>query len=588
MVHQSFSYLCASFNIHILNNFLNLGLSPSVLKVLDQLGFDEPTPIQEKSIPLLLNDDPADFIGLAQTGTGKTAAFGLPLIERINILQEATQALIMAPTRELGQQIAKQLVEFAKFHKNLRIEVVYGGAAISQQISALRKPTQIIVATPGRLLDLIRRKAVHLNQVRYVVLDEADEMLNMGFKEDIDEILSHTPEDRATWLFSATMPPEIRTLVKKYMDAPYEISINKAEKINRDISHKYVSTKTADKLSALRRFLDIQPDMRGIMFCRTRRETQQISDELGAMGYGVEALHGDLSQAQRDAVMKRFRTRSMQLLIATDVAARGIDVQDLTHVLHHTLPDQPDYYTHRSGRTARAGKKGVSLAFINPREGRRIGELEKRINVRFERIEVPSIEEMKFSRINNWANLIINTRIDDQADEILDHLNGKFMHLSKDDLLKRLITSQLDHLLLQSGEETNLNVALGKAPKKHSKNGFNRYFVNIGFIDGLTKGDLIHFLSDVSGIERRYIVDLEMQKNCAFFNIDNSQDTDFIKPFKGIEIEGRRIRVNRDDDGRKRKQKESSMSHSKRKHNISDRSFRQNRPARKKSHREKF
>jgi ATP-dependent RNA helicase DeaD len=545
-----------------LNNFINLGLSPTVLKVLDQLRFHEPTPIQEKSIPILLNKTPNDFIGLAQTGTGKTAAFGLPLIERIDTGQETTQALVMAPTRELGQQTAGQLVEFAKFHKGLRIEAVYGGAAISEQIKALRKPTQIIVATPGRLLDLIKRKVVRLQNVRYVVLDEADEMLNMGFKDDIDEILSHTPDDRVTWLFSATMPSEIRKLVKKYMKAPHEISINTSEKINKDISHKYVTTKTADKLSALRRFLDIQPDMRGIMFCRTRRETQQIANKLGSMGYGVEALHGDLSQAQRDAVMNRFRTRSMQLLIATDVAARGIDVHDLTHVLHHTLPDQHDYYTHRSGRTARAGKKGVSLVFINPREGRRIEELERKINVSFEHIEVPSLEEMKFSRINNWAHLIINTRVDEQAEDILIHLNGMFAHLSKNDLLKRLVTSQLDHLLLQGGEDTNLNAQTGKASKKQNKNGFNRYFVNIGLIDGLTKGDLIHFLSDISGIERRHVIDLEMLKNCAFFSIEDSRDTDFTKPFKGITIEGRKIRVNRDDGGRKRIEPNASKKRS--------------------------
>jgi len=425
-----------------LNKFQKLGLSASVVEVLDKMGFETPTPIQEKAIPILLGNDPTDFIGLAQTGTGKTAAFGLPLIELIDIDNKATQALIMAPTRELGQQTAKQLVDFSKNQKGLNIEVVYGGAAIINQIKALKRPTQIVVATPGRLLDLIKRKAIKLDNVKYVVLDEADEMLNMGFKEDIDEILSHTLDDRVTWLFSATMPAEIRRIVKKYMDAPEEISINTKEKINKDISHKYVTTKTANKLAAIRRFMDIQPDMRGIMFCRTKRETQQIADDLGNLGYGVEALHGDLSQPQRDAVMRRFKTRSMQLLIATDVAARGIDVNDLTHVLHHTLPDQLDGYTHRSGRTARAGKTGISIAFINPREGRRIEELERKIKVKFERLEVPSIEDLKSSRINNWANLIINTKVDDQAEEILKHLHGQFEDLSTEHILKRLITTQ--------------------------------------------------------------------------------------------------------------------------------------------------
>ena len=558
-----------------MNNFSKLGLSQPVIEVLSQLGFEIPTPVQEQAIPILLNNDPTDFIGIAQTGTGKTAAFGLPLIEMIDSENKATQALIMAPTRELGQQIAQQLVNFSKNNKGLNIEVVYGGAAITNQIKALKRPTQIVVATPGRLLDLIRRKAVKLGSVRYVVLDEADEMLNMGFKEDIDSILSHTLEDRVTWLFSATMPPEIRKIVNKYMDEPHEVSINTQEKINKDISHKYVVTKTANKVAAIRRFLDIQPDMRGIMFCRTRRETQKISDELGDLGYGVEALHGDLSQAQRDAVMKRFKTRSMQLLIATDVAARGIDVIDLTHVLHHSLPDQLEYYTHRSGRTARAGRKGVSIAFINPREGKRITELERKMKVKFERIEVPSAEKLKSSRINNWANLIINTKVDEQAEEILNELHGQFAHLSKEDILKRLITSQLDHSIMQSGGEADLNEIHEKPRNKreHDKSGTHRYFVNIGSIDGLTKADLIHFLSDVSGIKRKYFGELTMQKNCSFINVDNDHDKGLSKSFKGTEIEGRSIRVNRDDEGNKRSRPSSPKQRFKSKRKKSNQDF---------------
>ena len=565
-----------------MNNFQKLGLSASVVEILDKMGFETPTPIQEKAIPILLGNDPTDFIGLAQTGTGKTAAFGLPLIELIEIDNKATQALIMAPTRELGQQTAKQLVDFSKNQKDINIEVVYGGAAIVNQIKALKRPTQIVVATPGRLLDLIKRKAIKLNNVKYVVLDEADEMLNMGFKEDIDEILSHTLDNRVTWLFSATMPPEIRRIVKKYMDSPEEVSINTKEKINKDISHKYVTTKTANKLAAIRRFMDIQPEMRGIMFCRTKRETQQIADDLGNLGYGVEALHGDLSQQQRDAVMRRFKTRSMQLLIATDVAARGIDVNDLTHVLHHTLPDQLDGYTHRSGRTARAGKTGISIAFINPREGRRIEELERKIKVKFERIEVPSVEDLKSSRINNWANLIINTKVDDQAEEILKHLHGQFEHLSTEDILKRLITTQLDHLLIQGGQdEADLNETKSarhdaREPRRdrRDKTGFHRYFVNIGVIDGMTKADLIHFLSDISGIKRKYFGDLSLQKNCSYFDVDDNYDRDLSKSFRGTEIEGRSIRVNRDDEGNKRSRSFSPGKPARNKRNKSDREFR--------------
>ena len=543
----------ALFTTHPLNNFHKIGLSSSVIEVLDKIGFETPTPVQEKAIPMLLSNDPTDFIGLAQTGTGKTGAFGLPLIDLIDLKNIATQALIMAPTRELGQQTGQMLTSFSQNNKVLNVEVVYGGAAITNQIKALKKPTQIVVATPGRLLDLMKRKAIKLDQVKYVVLDEADEMLNMGFKDDIDKILSHTPEGRVTWLFSATMPSGIRKLVKKYMDAPLEVSINAQEKVNKDISHKYVTTKTSNKIPALRRFLDWQPDMRGIMFCRTKIETQQIADDLGNRGYGVEALHGDLSQGQRDAVMKRFKTRSMQLLIATDVAARGIDVNDLTHVIHHSLPDQLDSYTHRSGRTARAGKKGISLAFINPRETRRIAELEKRMRVKFERIEVPSVDELKSSRINNWANLIVNTRVDDQAEVILHELDGRFAHLSKEDILRRLITTQLDHLMIQGGEDLNETDGRSSAPsRKQDNSGFNRYFVNVGTIDGMTKADLIHFLSDVSNINRKFFGQLTIQKNCAYFDVDSAQNKGIIQKFDGIEIEGRSIRVNRDDKDSKR------------------------------------
>jgi len=539
-----------------LNNFHKLGLSLSLSEVLDRHGFVKPTPIQEKAIPLLLGEDPTHFIGLAQTGTGKTAAFGLPLIELINDSDKSTQALIMAPTRELGQQTAQQLVSFSQDNKHLNIEVVYGGAPIVKQIKALKRPTQIVVATPGRLLDLIRRKAIKLDNVRYVVLDEADEMLNMGFKEDIDTILSYTLENRVIWLFSATMPSEIRKIVKKYMDAPQEVSVNTHEKSPKDISHQFITTKTGNKLAALRRFLDIQPEMRGIVFCRTKRETKEFSDDLNKLGYGVEALHGDLSQAQRDTVMKRFKARSMQLLIATDVAARGIDVSDLTHVIHHTLPDQAESYTHRSGRTGRAGKKGVSLAFINPREGRRIAELERKLQIRFEPVEVPRREEMTSSRINSWANLIINTKVDEQAEKILQNLHGQFAHLDKDDLLKRLITTQLDHLNQNTNghsfqEDDDLNETQGASSSRtrtSSQPGFDRYFVNVGSIDGVVKADLIHFLSDVSGIDRQYFGELTMKKNCSFFYVDKKFGKALAKHFKGTEIEGRKIRVNREEE----------------------------------------
>jgi len=439
-----------------LNTFNTLGLSENLLKVLEKIGFKEPTPIQEKSIPILLSREKSDFIGLAQTGTGKTAAFGLPLIDLVESNSREVQALIMAPTRELGQQTAKQIVDLSSNYKALNVEVVYGGAAIANQIKALKKPTHIVVATPGRLLDLIRRRAIKLEQVRYVVLDEADEMLNMGFKEDIDQILSNIKVEHSTWLFSATMPKEIRKIVKKYMENPQEVAVNSGQKSNVDITHQYIVTRSNDKLAAMRRFLDMEPEMRGILFCRTKRETQQISDELNQVGYGTEALHGDLSQSQRDAAMKRFKAKNMQLLVATDVAARGIDVSELSHVLHHKLPDQLEAYTHRSGRTGRAGKKGVSIAFINGREGRRIAELERHLKVKFEPIEVPSATEMKDVRLLRWAQQILSMPVDKKAESALEQLKSHFESLTKEDLLKRLVSKELKQITAAEGGDLNV------------------------------------------------------------------------------------------------------------------------------------
>ncbi len=531
-----------------MNNFSKLGLSDNLIEVLEQIGFTKPTPIQEQAIPVLLENNPTDFIGLAQTGTGKTAAFGLPLIDLVDSSNKATQALIMAPTRELGQQTAKQLVEFASNYKALNVEVVYGGAAITNQIRALKSPTQIVVATPGRLLDLIRRNAVKLDNVKHVVLDEADEMLNMGFKEDIDDILSNIKVDHSTWLFSATMPNDIRRIVKKYMTEPKEVAINTEQKSNEDITHQYIITKTGDKLAAVRRFLDIQPDIRGIMFCRTRRETQQITDDLSNEGYGVEALHGELSQAQRDSAMRRFKSRAMQLLIATDVAARGIDVNDLTHVIHHTLPDQLESYTHRSGRTGRAGNKGISLAFINPREGRRINEIEKRLKIVFEKVAVPSADMIKEIRLNKWADQLNNAKVDDSVNEYLELLAPKLDGLSKEDILKVLISKELETLIKQDFSGGNLNQSEnGKGESRRSRD--NRYFINIGTEDGLSKVDLLDFLSEVSGVNRKHISDIAVQQKRAFFNIENGQTKGFESKFEGLEMEdGHEIKVKIEND----------------------------------------
>lgn len=529
------------------------------------MGFTTPTPIQEKSIPLLLKGGRTDFIGLAQTGTGKTAAFGLPLIDLVDSDNKATQALIMAPTRELGQQTAKQLVDFSSNYKQLNVEVVYGGAAIMNQIKALKRPTQIVVATPGRLLDLIRRKAIRLEDVKYVVLDEADEMLNMGFKEDIDEILSYVREERSTWLFSATMPADIRRITKKYMTDPVEVAVNTESKTNTDITHQYIITRNDDKETALKRFLDIAPEMKGILFCRTKRETQEITDNLGQLGYEVEALHGDLSQAQRDAAMRRFKARNMQLLIATDVAARGIDVNDLTHVLHHKIPDQLEAYTHRSGRTGRAGNKGISIVFINNREGRKISDIERKNNITFQKIEVPKASELKKVRLENWVKSTLAMAIDDEADENLAALLPHFETLTKEDLLKRMISIELKQL--KTSAKSDLNMSSDSRGSRDNDRGDrkdrgdrgerrqfdenrNRYFINIGKNDGISKVDLLDFVSEVSGAKKSDINDIAVQDKRSFFNLEDNQVKGFEDKFQGLELEsGHAIRVNKETGG---------------------------------------
>ena len=559
----------STFVVHfqdiLLNNFQKLGLSTSLVETLDSLGFTQPTEIQLKAIPELLKEEATDFIGLAQTGTGKTAAFALPLIELTDPGVREIQAVVLSPTRELAQQTAKEITLFTAGHHGFRSEIVYGGVDIQKQIRNLKNTPQILIATPGRLIDLMRRKTVDLGGVRKVVLDEADEMLNMGFKEDIDTILEKTHHSASIWLFSATMAPDIRAIVDSYMTKPLEVAVNKKQKTNTDISHQYVVTKTANKLSAIKRFMELYPGMRGVMFCRTKRETQEIANQLSELGFGVEALHGDLSQNQRDAVMSKFKSRSMQLLIATDVAARGIDVAELTHVFHHKLPDQPENYTHRSGRTGRAGKKGVSIAFINPREHRKITELEKLNKIDFERIEVPTKSKLQGAKINNWANLILETKVDKSAEEIMNEVADKFYHLSKEDILKRLISTQLDHLMTQDNEAEDINEYDGKKSNVTNQNETERYFINVGAIDGITAGDLVHFLSDITGIGRKQFYNFSIQKNCSFFDLKSTEPLDFDKLFEFVEINGRSIRVNRDTDTPKKGSGRSKKSRPKQK-----------------------
>ncbi len=575
--------------------FKQLGLSTEILNAMADLGFENPTEIQEQAISSLMQEQ-RDFIGLANTGTGKTAAFGIPLLENIDTSNNDTQALVLAPTRELGQQIAEQLQLFAQHLRKINILAVYGGAAITNQIRALRKPQHIIIATPGRLIDLINRKAIRLEHLRFLVLDEADEMLNMGFKEDIDNILSFTPADKLTWLFSATMPPEIKKIVNKYMDNPVEVRVNADTKVNANIEHQYTVVKQADKAEALTRFLDIHQDMRGLVFCRTKRDTQNLAEELLSKNYKADALHGDLSQVQRDRVMKRFKTRELNLVIATDVAARGIDVDDLTHVFHFTMPDDHSYYTHRSGRTARAGKTGISIAFVNIRERSKIENFEKKLNISFKKIPIPSSEEIADVRIERWCRQILDKKTKGKiAPEIVEKAGIIFGDLSKEELIAKLLVNELEKLNI--GKSGNLNTSaksadreerrgsrsrdrgdrnerfgrkrdnednrrdrdrnkdrdlkksgsFSKERKPTGKSGTPRFFINLGTRDKMNKHDLMEFICKHAKVKPSEIGNVELQSSHSFFEVDSKISRKITGSFKNVVLKGgRELRVNRD------------------------------------------
>ncbi|WP_258104581.1 DEAD/DEAH box helicase [Marinoscillum sp. MHG1-6] len=434
-----------------MTKFSKLGLSEPILKVLTEIGFDEPSEIQQQAIPFLVGQT-RDFIGMAQTGTGKTAAFGLPLLDNIDTGAKYTQALILAPTRELVQQIGLQLDAFGKYVKGLKLDTVYGGAPIMKQIHSIKdKSPQIIIATPGRLMDLMKRKVIDLSGIQTLILDEADEMLNMGFKDDIDTILKYTPEDSNTWLFSATMPKEIRDIIHNYMVDPVEVKIQPKNIVNQDISHHYYLVNRDDKTEALMRILDSEQVMTGIIFCRTKIETQKLADELSGRGYLVEALHGDMNQNQRDRVMQKFKTHQIRLLTATDVAARGIDVKNLSHVIHHSLPDDAEYYTHRSGRTARGGNKGVSLALATRGDLRKIDHLSKTLKVGISKEQVPTLNDVSMQRVANWVEDIKAAKADVSQD-IMDEVVSQLATMSKQELVEKLVAMEIEKMNLKQVE----------------------------------------------------------------------------------------------------------------------------------------
>jgi len=544
-----------------MNPFIELGIRHDIVNAISELGFENPTPIQEQSIPVLLTGS-NDFVGLAQTGTGKTAAFGLPLLELLDFEENYPQALILCPTRELCLQITNDLNNYSKNMPNVHVVAVYGGASISDQLRQIKRGVQIVVATPGRMLDIINRKAIDFSQVKYVVLDEADEMLNMGFQEDIDSILSTTPDEKKTWLFSATMPTEVRRIAKKYMTDPFELTMGTKNTGNVNIEHEYYIIRARDKYAAFKRIVDFNPEIFGIVFCRTKIETQEIAESLIKDGYNADSLHGDLSQQQRDKVMKRYRERSLQLLIATDVAARGIDVNDVTHVINYSLPDELENYTHRSGRTARAGKTGVSISIINGKELGKIRQIERVIGKKFVKAEIPTgfdvVEKQLFALVHKVHNVEVNEQ---QIEQYTPRIMEEFKELSKEDIIKRFASLEFNRFLDYYKNAPDLNAAVEerrpfeergergaergeRAPRSNGgKSEFTRLFINLGSVDEFNRGDLLGYICNNTKISGRTVGKIDVKGVYSFFEVAHEDVEKVTEGFKGIDFKGREVRI---------------------------------------------
>lgn len=516
--------------------FHELGLNKNLLQAVDELGFVNPTPIQQKAIPQILGSE-KDLIALAQTGTGKTAAFGLPILEQLSVESRTVQAIILCPTRELCLQITKDLESFSKYLGNVMIQSVYGGADAVKQINGLKKNPQIVVGTPGRTLDLIKRGALKINHINWLVLDEADEMLNMGFREDIDAILEGTPEEKQTLLFSATMMKEVRRIASEYMHKPDEISIGKSNEGANNVEHQYYMVRANDRYLVLKRLADINPNVYGIVFCRTRRETKEVADALIQDGYNADALHGDLSQAQRDTVMDKFRRKQLQLLVATDVAARGIDVNELTHVINYNLPDDPEVYVHRSGRTGRAGNKGISIVIAHSREGRKIKELEKLIGKRIEAKKVPTGKEIVEKRLFATIDKIEQIDVDEtQIAPYMDTISKKLEWMDRDELLRRFVSLEFTTFLDYYKNAKDLNVSESGKGDRESRNGnvqgFTRFFINIGQKQQIKVPNLIGLINEKTRKRDIEIGKIEILRNFSFFEADSAHEQLILDSFK--------------------------------------------------------
>lgn len=530
-----------------MESFVDFGLSQELLKAVGEIGFEHPMPVQAEVIPFLLGDG-GDLIALAQTGTGKTAAFGLPLLQGIGQMNGKPQALIMSPTRELCMQIAGDLKDYSKYLEGLKVLAVYGGASIRTQLDELKKGADIIVATPGRLLDMIRRGAADLSQVSTVVMDEADEMLNMGFLDDIDSILASVPGDHRTLLFSATMPEEIERLSRKYMNAPKEICIGGKNEGTSTVRHICYTVRASEKYRTLKRIVDFYPRIYGIIFCRTKAETQEIADRLIHDGYNADALHGDLSQPQRDYVMQRFRLHNIQLLVATDVAARGIDVDDLTHVINYTLPDENEVYTHRSGRTGRAGKTGISIAIVNLREKGRIRQIEKTLKQTFETGRIPTGKEICSKQIFNLVDKLENVSVnDEELDEILPSVNAKLGWLDKDELIKRLVYMEFHRFLEYYQDDEDFEAEVEKKEEKGRKvvektPGYSKLFINVGHMDNIGPKELLGIISGCI-LRKVEVGRIDTFKRYTLFDVREADAEEVTAQLSTLKLHGRAIRI---------------------------------------------
>ncbi len=557
-------------------DFQELGLNADLVRAVEDLGFATPMPIQTKAIPVLLNGR-QDFVGLAQTGTGKTGAFGLPLLQKIDRSIAKPQAVILCPTRELCMQITQDLKKFSRHMQGVHTVAVYGGASIVDQMRQIKRGAHVIAATPGRLIDLLQRKAVDMAHVSVAILDEADEMLNMGFQEDIDRILASLPSDRRIWLFSATMPSGVAAIAAKYLTDPVKITVGGKHRSPKNIEHTCYTIREKDRYAALKRILDFSPGIFGLVFCRTRKQTQEVAASLVQDGYDADALHGDLSQAQRDYVMQKFRRASIRILVATDVAARGLDVDDITHVIHYNLPDEVEVYTHRSGRTARAGKHGASLALINVKEKYRAQAIEKRCNIRFDFGKLPDGPEICKKQLLNQIGKIVATKVNDA--DIADYLPAIYEALSgmdKEELIKRFVSSEFNHFIEYYRHASDINVKSSKKsdagagarypkthvkfrkkaaagttatkPKTYTKSPLKgrktqRFFINVGRLDKINAGAIVRLICDHSGIQSNMIGQIDLKREFSFFEVEQQAAGRVRQSVKNAKLDGRTVLV---------------------------------------------